>query len=385
MPFGSIRSFPPVIDGVLSDKEIQKKHIQLPVIKLVCSGESGLTAAADVEADGALPQIGEVISCNVEIGFYECKCSEGKVLCRGDMPVTVFYSTPAEEGESYTVLYRKLPIAQVVAADGVDDTYDCMARGHVEDVKVNISENGFGEKRILEFDVTYRVYLNCVGRDTVNLTEDIYATDRSVVTNTKKHVFSRFARNYSTVFNANHVDDKKTLGIEGADAVYEVTAHPRVEDVKLEKENRKLHVYGTTPTTAVVHGKDGLYSTEYDFPFHLELDASGVPENFTYNCDITCMSSKGRMDNDKLYCELELQANLMVLENMEVNVLESASFFELPDTQAKPQMRFFYPTSQENLWDVGKLFGVSQNELMASNDINSPSKIPPILFIPNKK
>ena len=76
-----------------NEEIIQKSQKQIDIMELVCAGESGLTVSADIEADGALPQIGEIIGCNVDISFYECKGSDGKVLCRGDMPITVYYSS----------------------------------------------------------------------------------------------------------------------------------------------------------------------------------------------------------------------------------------------------------------------------------------------------
>ncbi len=384
------RSFRPEITGNLSPSGTETLDKELEVLDLICAGESGLSASADLEADGALPQIGDVVNCNVEMSFYECKGSDGKVLCRGDMPITVFYSTPgqtnddgSEAPETYTVLYRKLPIAQVVAVDGVDESYECMARGSVDDVKFTIAENGFGERRILELDITYRIYLNCVCRAEVKLTQDMYACDRTVETKCEDVTFYRHSRSYNTSFGANSVIPREEVGITEANGIYEVCASPKISSLSLSEDGHRLTVSGVASCVAVLAGNDGLFSTEYEIPLKLDLDASGIPEKFIYNCDTVCMSARGRLDSEKLYTDLEIQINLMVLgENCE-NILRSAEFSEGISKSDGSSMRFFYPSDGESLWDIAKQFSVPTQSILDVNSI-SDKKLPEVILIPNK-
>lgn len=377
------RSFSPELSGAFNESDAEKKERDVDVLKLICSGESGLNASADLEVDGALMQIGEVISCNVDMSFYECKGADDKVLCRGEMPITVFYSTADGEGESYTVLFRKLPIAQVVSAEGVSDAYECMARGSVDEVKVNVAENGFGERRIIELDINYRIYLNCVSRDKVTVTEDIYVPGSEVKTETEKQEFCYLAKNYSKNFSVNAVFTREELNLQSAENVFEVSAEPRINDVKLSDDGFRLIVSGVAPTSAIVKREDGLFSSEYSVPFTAELDADGVPKDFIYNADTVCMCGKGRLDNEKIYTDLEFQINLMVLGVNSVDVLKKAEFTDAEEDTEKPQMRFFYPSEGETLWSVGKRFGISQKELCEANKL-SGEKVPEILVIPTK-
>jgi hypothetical protein len=47
-------------------------------------------------------------------------------------------------------------------------------------------------------------------------------------------------------------------------------------------------------------------------------------------------------------------------------------------------MRFYYPSEDETLWDIGKQFGVSRDELIDKNDIIGDT-VPRVLFIPLSK
>ncbi len=384
------RSFRPEITGNLSPMGIESLDKEIDVLDLICTGESGLSASADLEADGALPQIGEVVNCNVEMSFYECKGNDGKVLCRGDMPITIFYSTPGqvnedgtETSESYTVLHRKLPIAQVVAVNGVDESYECMARGSVDDVKFTVAENGFGEKRIIELDITYRIYLNCVCRSSLKLTQDMYACDRSSQTESKDTVFYRHSKSYNTSFGANSVITRDELGITDATGIYEVCATPKINSLALSDDGHRLTVTGVASCAAVLAGNDGLFSTEYEIPLKLDLDASGVPEKFIYNCDTVCMSARGRLDSEKLYTDLEIQINLMVLGESSEKVLCKADFSEKETVSDGALMRFFYPSDGETLWDIAKQFSVPAQSITEANSI-SDKKLPDVIFIPDK-
>lgn len=375
-------SFRPELSGASSETEVLSE--ELSVLKLICGDESDLSCAADLEADGALPQIGEVIACDIDMCFYECKGSEGRVLCRGDMPITVFYSSPTEGGEIYTVLFRKLPLAQVVAAEGVDESYECTARGTINDVKINVAENGFGERRILELDISYRMAINCIGNENVTITKDIYSCNDDVRAETETVTFNRFIRNYSAAFTANYISDSDDAAIDGADGVLAVFAHPRTESVILDPKAKRLIVEGSCDTGAMLQRADELTCAEHSVPFHLELEATGVPEEFTYTCDTVCLSARGRIDGGKLYTDIELQIALTVLATERREIIRSASFTpRAADKNGRPsQLRFFYPEHGETLWNIGKQFGVSCEKLKEVNRLTDREAIPDVLIIP---
>ena len=373
------RSFEPELCGDTGLCETKERRIE--VMKLICSGESGLTASCDLEADGALPQIGEIISSNAEMSFFECKGADGKVLCRGEMPITLFYSSNEGETESYTVLFRRIPVAQVVMAEGVDESYTCMARGSVDGVKINVAENGFGERRIAMLDITYRIYLNCVGSDQITVTEDIYSKGRKAATETKRETFCRFSKLYSTTFGANLAIPRAELALDSAEAVFAVSADPKITSVKLSADKSRVTVIGISETSAIVKSADGLETREYEIPFKIDLEPSGVGESFIYNYDIVCMGGKGRFDTEKFYTELDLQLNLMLLETEQVEVLEKATFTVPEEKEEQPIMRFYYPSDGEELWEIGKQFGISIKTLEEKNGIKD-GVMPKVLFIP---
>lgn len=376
-----VKSFEPEYKGEYSEAKIERSERELEVMKLVCAGESGLNVSADLEADGALPQIGEVISCNVDISFYECKGSDGKVLCRGDMPITVFYSSPSEIGETYTVLYRKLPIAQVVLCDGVEDDYSCMARGTVDNVKVTVSENGFGERRIVMLDVNYRIYLNGAGRDSVKVISDVYSYGKDVKTVNEIETFYKPSRVYSKSFSSNLALSRDQITSDDADSVFAVKATPKVIEVTLNSDKGTVNVSGISKVSAIFQSETGLNTFEYEMPFSTELDGTGISGNFIYNCDIVCMNAKGRFDSENYYTELELSMNIMLLEAVEASVMKKAEFSEREQLKDKPQMRFYYPEDGETFWSIGKAFDVSVHDLKEKNGV-SDETLPKVIFIP---
>ncbi len=378
------REFEPKYIGNVSEKALQKSEREVEVMELVCAGETGLNANAELEADGALPQIGEIISCNVDMSFYECKGSEGKVLCRGDMPITVFYSSQEGDGEAYTVLFRKIPLAQVVLAEGVDDGYSCMARGAVDNVRFDVLENGFGERRIVNIDVDYRVYLNCVGKTRAKVVNDVYALGKDIKEETEKETFCRFSRLYSTSFAANMVVPKGEITLNESGKVFALSAYPKLEAVTLTDDGARLTVTGKALASAVIKGEDGLEAHEYELPFKTELEAQGVGKSFIYNYDIVCVSARGRFDSENFYTELDMQLNLMLLETEEIEVLKKAEFSDKTSEDEEPQMRFYYPSEGETLWEIGKQFGISIESLTEKNDITG-EVLPSVLYIPSAK
>ena len=373
------RDFEPVLDGAFYDG-VEKSEKEVEVMKLVCAGESGLTVSADLEADGALPQIGEVISCNVDMSFYECKGSDGKVLCRGDMPITVFYSSPTDDGEQNTELYRKIPIAQVVLTDGTEDGCCCMARGNVDNVSVSVTENGFGERRIVQLDIGYRIYINCIEKDKVRVFNDVYAPGKDVKTETEKERFCRLSRIYNGSFSVNSVFTRDELNMRDTEGVFAVRADPKVTSVEKSGENGTVLVKGSAKVSAVVKNGDEMNALEIDVPFTHELECD-VSDGFIYNYDIVCMNAKGRLDSENFYTELELALNLMLLDTEEAEVMKKAVFTDNEVEENRPQLRFYYPEDGETLWSIGKRFGVPIKELEEKNGIVE-AELPRVLFIP---
>lgn len=381
----STRSLRPVLSGDYG-AATEMLTEEVTCVKLICAGEDALNAAADIEVDGALPQIGDVIACDVGMSFFECKPTDGRVLCRGEMPITVFYSSPTDDGESYTALFRKLPIAQVIAADGATEGYECNARGSVCDVKVNISENSFGERRILELDITYRMYLNCVTNETVTVAEDIYACDKDVEGKTEDIVFNSFARNYSTTVNVNHIGEAADCLPEGAETALGAFSRPKVADVKLEGDGKRLILEGKADTGVILNGSDGICVADYTVPFKVELEASGIPESFTYSCDAVCMGVRARIDSGKVYTDVELQITLMVLGSEEKRVLTGAAFSDKAEKSSDSAiaMRLFYPSEKETLWSIGKQFGVRRERIAEVNGLSDTEKLPSVIMVPTK-
>ena len=379
------RSFRPVLTGDYgAATEVLTEEVSC--VKLVCAGENALSAAADVEVDGARPQIGAVIACDVGMSFFECKPNDGRVLCRGEMPITVFYSSQTDEGESYTALFRKLPIAQVITADGVAEGYECNARGSVSEVKVNVSENGFGERRILELDIDYRIYLNCVTNGSVTVTRDIYACDKTVEAKTENVVFNRFARNYSTTVSVNHIGESADIFPSNTESVLGLFSRPKVKGIKLDEEGKRLVLEGVAENGAVVNCADGICGADYAVPFKAELEASGIPVGFDYSCDAVCMGSRARIDGGKVYTDIELQLNLMILGSEEKNALVAANFNDKTEEEDDygVSLRLFYPSEGETLWSIGKQFGISRKRIAEANGISDTSVLPAVIMIPIK-
>jgi len=379
------RSFSPEIVGDYGvSTEILTEDIK--TVKLICAGENGLNASVDIEADGALPQLGRIICCDVSAAFFECKPADGRVLCRGEMPITVFYSSDTEYGEIYTTLFRKLPIAQVVVAEGAIEGYDCNARGAIEDVKTRILENGFGERRILELDITYRLYVNCVVNEQVTVTKDAYACGKKVESKMDTVVFDRFARNFSTSFSVNHIGEAADILTDDVEGIIGAFSRPRVTSVSLDGAGRKLVVEGNAETGVILKGADGAGGADYSVPFKVELEASGVPEKFYYTYDAVCMSARARMDSEKVFTDLEIQLNLMVLGEETMDVLVGAEFSEKDAAEGEngAQIRLFYPSEGETLWSIGKQFGVSRDRLAEINGISDTDAIPDVIMIPMK-
>ncbi|MBE6609772.1 MAG: DUF3794 domain-containing protein [Ruminococcaceae bacterium] len=377
------RNLKPLYTGDLSNVKAEELKKDMQSIRLITAGENGLNVSADIEVDGALPQIGEVISCKVDMSFFECKASEGKILCRGEMPITVFYSSPSDNGENYTVLFRKLPVAQVIGADGADESFECMARGAVDDVKVKVSENGFSEKRILELEITYRIYLNCVKKDNVTVTCDVYAPKRNADEEMETVKFCYPARNYSVNFSASKSVSRSEMELENAEGVFELSAEAKVTSVEKNSAG-KLSVKGVADVDAIFKGSEGLFSVKYDIPFETELDSTGVPDKFEYNADIVCMCAKGRLDAENFYTELEMQLGLMILGCAEIEILKEAEFTVAEEEKTPPQMRFYYPDASETMWDICKRFGVSYADIENNNTIKD-GKIPEVILIPLMK
>ena len=93
------------------------------------------------------------------------------------------------------------------------------------------------------------------------------------------------------------------------------------------------------------------------------------------------MGGKGRFDTEKFYTELDLQLNLMLLETEQVEVLEKATFTVPEEKEEQPIMRFYYPSDGEELWEIGKQFGISIKTLEEKNGIKD-GVMPKVLFIP---
>ena len=159
-----------------------------------------------------------------------------------------------------------------------------------------------------------------------------------------------------------------------------------MKNVKRDDDGKRLTVEGMAEIGAILNGTDGICGSDNSVPFKVDLEASGIPETFEYSCDAVCMGARARIDGGKVYADIELQLNLMVLGSEEKSVLVSATFAENTERNdtSGVALRLFYPAEGENLWSVGKQFGVSRDRIAEANGIVDGQKLPPVIMIPVK-
>jgi len=250
-------SFLPELYGARGSEEkgIETKENCINAMNITNRRETGLIFSEDITLDSSMPAIGEMICSRANIHVDECRPSGGELLLRGVCEFEAIYSVPVGNGEDYTLLRRTLPYSQALEADSLQEGCTCVVTVLPEGTTVNVREDEFGKRRMVELDINYGLDVEAMHPKKLYYCEDCYSVDRECQVTDQKRKIHYLANTVHASFSVNEnrlLQEIEAVGIREVKACSVIpTLDPQAE---LGKKNRP--VFSGSAKVTVLGAKD---------------------------------------------------------------------------------------------------------------------------------
>lgn len=347
---------------------LQKRTDNIESLCIQSFTEEGIRGSEDIELEGGMPAIEELISCWVRIYPDECKHSGTEINLRSTVQVNVLCRG---EGGVLMSMQKRFPTSEIFdAPECISDRSDvsCFPILSLDSVSAEPSDNSFGERRIIELDYTYSATVFCFYSCTVPVTRDVYSTEFV----TSPEFITRDTFRFSELKSGSvSVGASSPVPDQPADARPEVLfsdASVCELSARLDEERSKIEVNGRASIYILISGEKHPVSMTFDTPFKAELDGYGLEGRTEILATASPRGVRARLDGGSAHADFELDYSLAVFSRKDEAMISSLTVDETkPCIPAdRPPMILYYPKKGEALWDIAKRYGTTVADIRSA-------------------
>lgn len=339
-----------------------------------------LRISEDLEPDASQPAIDEIISCSADVCFHEAKINRDgdfTVSLKGEALINTIYKSQGEAGV-YKSFSRKCPVAYIVGADEYEEHFKgcrpetLCARADATTVEINASvgENGFGERRVAQVDVTADVSVCIMGTEDIQIVLDAYSPLRASECSWGEATCEDVGKVLFANFSVGESVSRDGLSIPENATVLDTAANATASAITLERGRGQLT---GSADVSCIFAADGEYGcVNVSVPIKCELNVGDMSEPIAHTCDMSVSDMRVRLDNERVYFDFEVSLCAQVCEKKRHRFV---SAIRLTGEAAKPcsdcAITLCYPSPDDTLWSVAKRYSTTVSALEAANSAGS--------------
>ena len=350
--------------------EIKKEPYSQSVI--VADKKDIFRIKEDLELPASLPAIGEIIWKSLELGKWEIKPLEDAIGIQGEVHLFILYESTEDERQ-LKAYETTIPFSGNIECAG---TNSCM----VADITPVISYENLGvkpdydgEDRVLDvemvLEIPIRIYEN---RDMEQVT-DIYGTSMEVTPEYSNKKCRLIRDKCQGRIKVNH--NLKLPASSGKILqICHVAGRISIEDSKIKNEGLEIEGILNISILYVTDSEHRKYEMlKKEIPFSHEMNHVTLCEKCKWKISPVIEQCQAViLDENNIEVKIIVCMELMVeewMEKLSVSNIKVKPFEEEMMNNA-PGMVVYIPAQKENIWNVGKRYGVSRESIREINQLS---------------
>lgn len=347
----------------------------------------GLPLREDVELDGNLPTVHEIIACRMEGIASTVEVADGKAEISGDILVRCLYETDQGNTQEFTKRYTVHETVEIPDAKaGMSGTANLTVCG----VQATAQNNSFGEKRIIELDAEIDMVIWCFDTEEISITRDAYSTAFETECRTASPSICRFDGINQTGFSVNYSATRSEVNADSACSVFAGSILPGKVSVRYDADKGKYLIEGKAVATFLAETlREEEYSHEYhsirtEIPIRGEMPAGPDPSTPLF-CRLLVSQPRLRSDDSKFYADFEVNLVMPTVVSSETAcVTDIRICSDSPLTKEGSAILLYYPDPEDTLWSIAKQYHTLRESIASLNQIEGDIKPETkVIFIPN--
>ncbi len=350
----------------LDDENIELRRGVAPATVPMGYAEKFILVEEEIQIGQGQPQIRNLLRYDANTCVKETKIINDKAVVKGQMALSLVYC--AENGTPQCVK-TVIPFSQIIDIEGITENCSCETKSEISFFEVKPKLSASGENK--SFLLTSKILLTCeayCGND-IAVILDAFSRKYQTEIERNKVCFEKITSNISEKYQC-----KKGIELEeGISSVIDLWCNVQSYTAKFEKCS--MIIYGTlavgmivnTENNSVIHIEKPI-EFEYKYPLECKL---GIP-----HCDpqleiLSCSYTITSPNNIEIHTEIGI--NAAIYEKSDVSLICNLN---VDDTQlikrkGKSAMTVYFPTKDECVWDIARIYNASVEEIMKINGLES--------------
>ncbi len=333
----------------------------------------------DFTIEPGKPNIREILQTNVTIANKDARVSNGRVNINGDLIIKVLYKGD-NESSLIEMSEHEIPFSGGIdATTARDDMYADVSLS-VIDQYIQVKADADGEDRSIDAEITINAAVKIGCGQTIEILEDAYCINK-VLNITKNPI------NYSKLIchnrNQSPVKEIVTLADECPDIlqIFSVTGRPYVHEIKIVDD--KTIVEGSIDANVLYIAQSDeapLFSYKTVAPFRQVIETKGAVDGMDVSLDAGIEHvSFNMLSGREMELRFLLSFNTSVYKEKEMNIITDIQAEELDKSvlEGMASMTIYVVQKGDDLWKIAKKYNTSIDDLLAVNEIETPSRVLP--------
>ncbi len=373
----------PKIEGAKSVEdelklEVLKKSFPALICKHFIADHEQLSE--NLEPDASAPAIDEIVTCDAELHFHEAKPSRTQegftVALKGEALIDCIYKAVGDAGD-YRSFQRKLPLSYIVSADEyagdfediVPETLCTSAEGILSELNAAVGEDSYGERRVLELDMSFDIDIRLMADRQSDMTLDVYSIEREAECELRRLELNSLGKLIPANFSVNESVSREGLNIPDGDwSVVDTTAEVRMNSAAVTRGRAQLT--GEAAVNCILSDHAGSFAAcDFTIPIKCELSAGDLAEPISFICNCKTSDMRARLDSNRISCDFEVSLSALFIKKARVDSVVSVTLS--PEIRKPPEdaasVILCYPSDGESLWQIAKRYNTTTGAISALN------------------
>lgn len=349
------------------DTNIELRRSTAPATVPMGYAEKYLIIEEEIRISDGQPSIKNVLRSNACTRVKETKIINDKAVIKGEMTVYLVYCP--ENNTNPQSIKTVIPFSQIIDIDGITELCECETKSQVAFLEIKPKMNSGGENK--SFILTAKILLTTeayCGSD-ISVVLDAFSRKYKADIKHDNICFEKITHNISEIYHC-----KKTIQLdEGISSVIDLLCS--VQNTSTKFENCNMTVCGTIIAGMIVSTENGnvIYCEKpVDFEYKYPVDCKlGNPHT---EPQIEILSSGFTITSaDSIEIRLDLSINAGVYESCNLSLVSEMTVDESETLAPKSRgaMTIYFPSANESVWDIARIYRASVEEIMRINELES--------------
>lgn len=366
---GSIE-FPTDIDGL---ERYEYHQISRDVTGLVLSKNDIFRIRQEKKLPEEYPNIHGILWQSVRVQELDCRPMPDKLMLQGELSVFVLYEG---EGEKHEIRFYEntVPFHGELDCSGLDADMTIDSRCKIGTMQMMVKPDEDGEERLLQLDVNLQLELRAYTDRQISYISDIYSVSSQV---TPKRQEKKLPRLLSKVTGKHKIMEQIDAGALPGQILQLLHSEAEVHVDGVESCTQGAEVSGCLCVQILCVTGDDLQPYET------------IEKAIPYTYLLECGDMKGRAapevstelekldislgEDGKIQVKAVISFYMIAFEWETVNLIESVTekALDREELSALPGMAIYVVGRDDTLWDIGKRYYISIEELQKINELDS--------------